>query len=505
MIASTRNGKIQGLDKDGVLQFRGIRYATAARFRPPQPVEPWDGVYDATRFGPPAPQNPSALETMLSAPPVDGSEDCLFLNVYTPALDDRARPVMVWIHGGAFTAGQGSTPWYSGARLASQGDVVVVTINYRLGSLGFLYLDDVLGTGFEGSGNNGLRDQIAAIEWVRDNIASFGGDPQRITIFGESAGGMSVATLLGVPRVPDLLRAAIPQSGAADHAASTEQAREVASAFLAELSLREASADALVELPTSQLLAAQQSAAERLAAAAGRGLPFCPVVDGQVLPRPPIDAIRDGAAAGVKLLVGTTAEEWNLFHLMERASGPMSDEHLVRRLRRVVGDRASDVIDVYRGEHPGASNDEIWCAIATDWVFRVPATRLAEAQAPHQPGTYSYRFAYRSTAFGGALGACHAIDIPFVFDNVDQRGVDMFIGDVDESTRSLAQATSRAWTAMAHHGLPDHDGIPEWPAYRDGQRKVMELGPSIAVLDDPASASRQLWAELWSSPRGIGV
>jgi para-nitrobenzyl esterase len=503
VIASTSNGKVQGLEKDGVVQFRGIRYATAERFRPPQPVVPWDGVYEATAFGSPAPQNPSPLESMLSAPPVQGSEDCLFLNVYTPAVDDRARPVMVWIHGGAFTAGQGSTPWYSGSRLAANGDVVVVTINYRLGTLGFLHLDGVLGTGFEGSGNNGIRDQIAAIRWVKDNIAAFGGDPDRIMIFGESAGGMSVGTLLGTPGVPELLSGAIAQSGAADHAKSPDDAKQVTSILLDELRLSESGADALLGVPVDALLAAQLGAAAPLAEITGLGLPFSPVVDGVVLPQAPIDAIRAGSAANVSLLAGTTAEEWRLFHVMERAAGPMEDAHLERRLEKSVGDRARDVITAYRDEVPAASNDDLWCAIATDWVFRIPSVRLLEAQSAHQPSTRSYVFTYKSTAFDGALGACHAIEIAFAFDNVDRRGVNFFLGAVDDGTRALSSAVSRAWTAMARTGSPHHDGIPPWPAYSDAARNVMELGPMIRVLDDPGSGPRQLWAELWSSTRGV--
>jgi para-nitrobenzyl esterase len=503
VIASTTNGKIQGLEKDGVLQFRGIRYATAQRFRAPEPVGPWDDVYDATAFGAPAPQNPSPLESMLSAPPVDGSEDCLYLNVYTPAVDDRARPVMVWIHGGAFTAGQGSTPWYSGSRLAAQGDVVIVTINYRLGTFGFLHVDGLLGSGFEGSGNNGIRDQIAAIRWVNDNIASFGADPDRITVFGESAGGMSVGTLLGTPGVADLLTGAIAQSGAADHAKSTDDAQQITSILLEGLGITESNADALLALPVDGLLAAQLAASTQLTEVTGLGLPFSPVVDGVVLPEAPIEAIRNGSAANVALLAGTTAEEWKLFHVMERAAGPMGDAHLLRRLEKQVGDRAGDVIATYRAETPEASNDDLWSAIATDWVFRIPAVRLLEAQSAHQRSTYSYLFTYKSTAFDGALGASHAVEIPFAFDNVDRRGVSFFLGEITDDTRALSTAASRAWTAMAHSGAPGHDGIPTWPAYSEASRQVMELGPTIQVLDDPARGPREIWAELWASTRGV--
>jgi para-nitrobenzyl esterase len=481
-----------------VVQFRGIRFATATRFQAPQPVEPWHDVYDATAFGPMLPQNPSGLESMLGksdATPME--EDALFLNVFTPGADDRARPVMVWIHGGAFTAGAGSIPWYSGTNLATRGDVVVVTINYRLGAFGFLHLDNVLGAGFEGSGNNGIRDQVAAINWVRDNIASFGGDPTNITLFGESAGGMSIATLLGVPGVAALIRNAIPQSGAADAVKDLDGAGLVTAAVLEHLGMSGSSAEALLDVPTGQLLATQEAVTQSLAATGELRLPFSPIVDGVVLPKHPREAVREGSAANVHLLVGTTSEEYKLFSLMDRAQGPMPEERLAGRVARVVGqDRTADVIASYRDSRPGASADDVWCDFATDWIFRIPATRLAEAQSLNQPDTYSYLFTYKSTAFDGALGACHAIDVPFAFDNLDRRGVDVLLGTLTDDTHALATATSRSWLAMAHHGTPQHDGIDEWPRYSAGNRAVMELGITRHVLDDPGSADRQLWASL---------
>jgi para-nitrobenzyl esterase len=255
-------------------------------------------------------------------------------------------------------------------------------------------------------------------------------------------------------------------------------------------------------LPVDAILDAQAKAGPRLTEAAGMGLPFSPVIDGVLLPQAPIDAIRQGSAADVALVAGTTEEEWKLFHLMERAGGPMNRERLRGRVARAVGDRADDVIDIYRAEAPDASIDDLWCAIATDWVFRIPAIRLTEAQANHQPSTYSYVFTYRSTAFDGVLGACHAVEVPFAFDNVDRRGVEFFLGHVDGDTRTLSTAMSAAWTAMARTGAPSHDGIPAWPAYSVDSRQVMELGPTIRVLDDPGGAAREVWQELWASTRG---
>jgi para-nitrobenzyl esterase len=493
VIASTRNGKVQGLERDGVLQFRGIKYATAERFGPPQLVEPWNGVVEATAFGPIAPQNPSPLETMLGAGTSESSEDCLYLNVFTPALDDRPRPVMVWIHGGGFTAGAGSMPWYSGNRLASAGDVVVVTINYRLGALGFLQLN-----GFPSSGTNGIRDQIAALEWVRDNITAFGGDPGNVTVFGESAGGMSVGTLLATPSASGLFHRAIPQSGAASNCATVDQAADVSEHMLRHLGIGAHETERMLDVELADVLAAQQQVGDELLLGGGNlFLPFSPVIDGDLLPEPPLDAVRAGRAASVPLLTGTTADEWNLFHIMRRAEGGMDDAALVRRAARVLpADRVQDAIEAYRTARPNATNDDIFCAMGTDLVFRIPAIRLAEAHAAHGHRTWQYLFTYPSTAFGGALGACHSIDIPFGFDNVDRRGVDLLLGGVDDETRALSTATSQAWLAMARNGSPEHDGLPAWPRYTATNRAVMELGRTRQLLDDPNGAERAFWDSL---------
>jgi para-nitrobenzyl esterase len=493
MLAMTNTGKLQGLEKDGVLQFRGIPFGRAARFMPPAAVEPWEGVREAVTFGAIAPQNPSPLEGMLGAQNEPGSEDCLFLNVFTTGIDDGRRPVMVWIHGGAFIAGSGSVPWYSGANLARRG-VVVVTINYRLGALGFLGVESALGSDFAGAGNNGIRDQILALEWVRENIAGFGGDPDNVTIFGESAGGMSVATLLGAPGVASMLRAAIPQSGAADVVLTADTGAAIVSEMLDVLG---ASGDKLLDATADELLAAQEEVNTRALASGVARLPFAPVVDGVVLPEPPLNAVRAGSAAHVHVLTGTTSDEFNLFHIMERARGPMTQERLVDRVGRVVGaDHADDMIDLYRSFDPNASLDDVWCRIGTDLVFRIPAVRMLEAQSQHQPHTYGYEFAYKSTAFEGTMGACHAIDVPFAFDNIDRRGVDFFVGGINDGTRACSAATSSSWLAMAATGTPQHDGVPEWPAYTVDDRSIMMLDSEVAVAHDPGGRAREAWQSL---------
>jgi para-nitrobenzyl esterase len=502
VIVDTTAGKVRGLDKRGVQQYRGIPYARAERFRPPQPVEPWPGVRDATRFGLIAPQNPSPTEAMLGGQDRPSGEDCLVLNVFTPGVDDAARPVMVWLHGGAFVAGSGNIVWYDGTNLARDGDVVVVTINYRLGALGFLHLGH-LDPAFAGSGANGIRDQVAALEWVRANIAGFGGDPGNVTIFGESAGGMSVGTLLGTPAARGLFHGAIAQSGAADHNHPTEVAEWVTEGFLAALDLSPASAEAVLAVPVDEVLRAQALIETRVQTETRRdegpgvgALTFQPVVDGALLPRPAIDAVRAGSAADVRLVAGTTADEWNLFHLPARMRGPLSDDQLRRRLARLTGpDRVDDVLDVYRTARPAADPDGLLCAVMTDHVFRQPAIRLVEAQLAHTPEVSMYRFDLASAAMGGVLGACHAIDVPFVFDNLDRAGVDMLLGGLDDDTRRLAARISRAWTSVARAGIPAHDDL-EWPAYDVGQRLTCVLDRRAEIAADPEGQVRALWAEL---------
>ncbi|HLM63537.1 MAG TPA: carboxylesterase/lipase family protein [Acidimicrobiales bacterium] len=500
--ATTTTGSVQGLEKDGVHQFRGIPYARAERFRPPGLVEPWSGVREATEFGPMCPQKPGPLEAMLGGREGLSSEDALVLNVYTPAIDDGARPVMVWIHGGGFVSGSGHIPWYDGTNLVRASDVVVVTINYRLGALGFLDLGHI-DPALAGSGANGIRDQIAALRWVRDNIAGFGGDPGNVTIFGESAGAMSVGTLLGIPEAAGLFHRAIAESGAASNVQTLEVAEWVTDRMLAEAGLSPASADGLLAMPVDEVLRIQGIVETAVLQgdgpgvhAAGGVLCFQPVVDGTVLERPPLDAVEAGNAAGVPVTVGTTADEWNLFHIGVRQTGSLDEGRVRRRIGRVLGDDHVDaVLDAYRAARPGADLDGIVCAIMTDRVFRMPAIRLAEAQLAHAPRVSMYRFDLASTTFGGLLGACHAIEIPFAFGNLDRRGVDLFIGGLDDDMHRLSERCVRAWTGMARTGDPEHDEL-RWPAYDADRRATCVLDRTPTVVDDPEGQLRELWDEV---------
>ena len=487
-ITKTRQGEVQGREKEGALLFGGIPYAAPPtgprRFRAPEPHEAWTGVRDARRFGPAAPQ--PREEGLTSNPQVRWDEDCLTLNVCTPALDDGRRPVLVWIHGGGFRTGQGAIPWYNGTSFAQRGDIVTVSLNYRLGALGFAHLEEIGGTSYAGSGLNGIRDQIAALEWVRDNIAAFGGDPEKVTIAGESAGGMSVGTLLGCPTATGLFRGAIPQSGAAHNLLSREQGVDLGQRFAAALGA--SSMKDLVAAPVERILEAQLEM-ERQTRGAGvplAGLAFQPVVDGQVLPQPPIDAVRSGLSKDVRVLLGTNRDEMTLFPM-----GTTDEE----RLQRIAAHTFTDpdaALAAYRIEWPGASPEEMLVAIMTDRVFRIPAVRLAEAQTQTGGTAYQYLFTWWSRAFEGRLKATHALEIPFVFNNLERAGTDIFIGP-GPRPQALADAMHAAWIAFIRAGDPTCDAVGEWPAYHPEHRAVMELGDRIGVRVDPYGATRALW------------
>lgn len=496
LVATTTSGRVEGRLRDGVLLFAGIPFAAPPvgelRFSPPERHPGWPGVRDATRFGPVSVQAAGSLEALAGGGEPDWDEDCLYLNVQTPALDDARRPVMVWIHGGGFTSGAGSIPWYDGARFVRHGDVVVVTINYRLGALGWLHLGEI-DPHLQGSGNNGLLDQVAALEWVRDNIAAFGGDPDQVTIFGESAGGMSVATLMGTPRAKGLFHRAIAQSGAAHNVWPAADAAEVTDRLLAALGVSDV--DALRSVSAAQILDAQQkvtaeitSDRARRRAGSGLGLPFGPVVDGVVLLQPPLESVVEGSSSGVPLLVGSTRDEWMLFGLMLRS---VEDEStILRRLGRMVED-PHQVAAAYRQARAGSSHDAIWSAIMTDRIFRIPAIRLAEAQLPHATGgVFMYLFEWASTAFGGRLGSCHALEIPFVFDNLDKGGVELFTGENPPQT--LADTMHLAWLRFARAGDPG-GGDLAWPAYDLDRRATMHLDETCSLRDDPAPEERAAW------------
>ncbi len=490
-IVDTRSGKVEGLEAPGCSIFRNIPFAAPPvgrrRWHPPVREVAWDGVRDCTTPAPYIAQADMILEQMMGSATTVKDEGALVLNVWTPGLDGR-RPVMVWIHGGAFQFGSGATPWYDGANFATHGDVVLVTINYRLGPLGFLYLGEMFGEEFAASGNLGLLDQIAALEWVRDSIAAFGGDPNDITIFGESAGAGSVGTLLGTPGAHGLFHKAILESGAAMWGLEPADAAAKAARIVDTLGVAPNDLEALYAKSADDVVAA---AAVLGFETSGTTLPFAPVHDGVVLPQPPMDAIRDGSAAGIAVLCGTNLDEMTLFNIIDPALATIDDAGIIARASNWYGDAAHGMFDGYRNAMPGASGPEIWTALSSDAVFRIPGLRLVEAQLAHAPA-FVYLFTWPTPAFGGVLKSCHALEIPFVFDNLDQPGVAMFTGDGGERA-AIASRMHAAWIAFARTGSPQHADIPAWPAYDTTRRATMRIDVEWTLLDDPYGATRVLW------------
>jgi para-nitrobenzyl esterase len=479
-IIETQYGKVQGTVDGPVSVWKGIPFAQAPvgelRFRAPQKPASWAGVRDATAFGLASAQAGSM--GFFSSSPEPSGEDCLFLNIWSPGADDKRRPVLFWIHGGAFVLGSGSTPWYDGTAFARNGDVVVVTINYRLGALGFLHLADIDGAGERFSSNCGLLDQIAALEWVRDNIAAFGGDPENITLFGESAGAMSIGALLAMPGAKGLYRRAILQSGASHTVQSRESATQVAQALLAALELQKVTD--LVNVPLEQLLAVQSQVS-----AEDRGLAYRPVIDGITLPQP-IEAIAQGSADGISLLIGTNRDEMRLFTVMDPAQAVFS----MPQLEKLFGGRAEQVAATYEALSP--SLEDAWIDILTDRTFRIPAIRLAEQQAARGASVWMYRFDWATPVFGGVLKSCHALEVPFVWNNLDQSGVSMLTGD-SPVRQKIADTMHAAWIAFARTGDPGTSDLPEWRVYDTELRATQLFNEEDQVVNDPQSGEREIW------------
>ena len=484
LTVSTTRGEVRGQEDGGVTRFLGIPYAASPtgdlRFRAPVPAPAWDGVLDAYAFSatPPKPDYPPPLDVMLPEPNIPG-ENWLTLNVWTPG--GAGLPVMVWIHGGAFSHGNSAVAAYDGHAFARDG-VVLVTINYRLGIDGFAMLPDA-------PANRGLLDQIAALEWVRDNIAAFGGDPGNVTIFGESAGAQSVTTLLAIPRAHGLFGRVITQSGAAQAAADPADAALVTKELGRALGV-EATAESLAGVPLPKLIEAQTVVRNALAdrpdpARFGASIvvgsiAFPPVIDGDLLPRHPMAAIAAGEAADVPLLTGTTTDEFRLF-LVPTGRAALVTEDLLPMLLPALG-ISPPVAELYRSHRPGATPGDLLAALLTDSYFRLPALAVAEARTGSAP-THVYEFAWPSPV--GGLGACHALDVPFVFDNLAAAGVDHLTGP--QPPAQLAAQMHAAWVSFAR------TGDPGWRSFGTDY-PVFVFRASGGTLElDPRGDERTIW------------
>lgn len=491
-VVDTVAGRIAGrISEDGIAEYRGIPYAAPPvgelRWKAPQPLQAWDGTRDATSFGKIAPQVVSMGASLVPGDDTDASEDCLTLNVWAPAAKGEGRPVMVWIHGGAFVGGAGSSQLYRGNLLASRGDVVVVTINYRLGALGFLAHPSLEDNGY--SGNWGLLDQIAALEWVQDNIAAFGGDPDNVTVFGESAGAMSIGNLLAAVGSQGLFHRAILQSG---HplALSREVGARIAERFFAECGVDIGDVDALRRVPVDEILRAQQAVA--LAETGKTVIPFQPVVDGGLLDRTPTDLIADGAAKGVPVMIGTNLDEMKFFGLLDAELRDMDEVRLRKRLHANLKPEQCDrVVDAYVGARSerGASTkpSELWSAIESDRFFRIPALRLADAQQRFEAQTYTYLFTWPSPAAGGALGSCHALELGFVFGTLRYPPMSLFTGDGPDAI-ALSDRMVEAWLSFAR------TSDPGWEPHDSERRPTMLFDAESRLEYDPLGAERAAWS-----------
>ena len=488
-VVRVAQGQLRGGEQDGVLFFKGVPYAAAPfdgnRFAAPAAPPSWDGVRDAVEYGPtaPKPPYPSPIDALLPEPVVPG-EECLNLNVWTPGLEGTGRPVLVWIHGGAFVNGSGAVSAYDGSRFARDG-VVCVTINYRLGVEGFGLIDGA-------PANRGLLDQVAALRWVRDNIAAFGGDPNAVTVAGESAGAMSVTTLLSMPAAAGLFRRAIAQSGAGHNVLSAATAAKVTAALAERLGV-EPTADGFAALPVAELVAAQAELSASIAAApnpiewgeiASHMMAFEPVIDGDVLPARPIDRLAEGVGSEVDVLIGNNTEEHALFLVPSGMVNLVNDDVLTMALM-LVGADAAAVTAAYRAAQPAASAGELMIAAVGDWFFRIPAIRVAEARSAHGRDTYLYEFGWRSPQFGGRLGACHALEVGFVFDNLDDSSGEPLAGSAPP--QELADEMHRAWVEFVT------TGDPGWAPY-GAARTVHRFATPSETLDDPQPAQRSVWA-----------
>jgi para-nitrobenzyl esterase len=481
----TRAGRVRGTVSAGVYAFRGVPYAAPPRgvdrYLPPRPPEPWSGVRDASSLGPTPPQPPTPPPLDFFAPPIPG-DDYLNLNIWTPDVGSARLPVMVWIFGGGFDTG--STGLYDGHAFARDG-VVFAAINYRLGAQGFLSLDD-------GVANVALLDQIMALEWVRDNIAAFGGDPDNVTIFGQSAGAMAVGTLLTMPRANGLFRRAIMQSGAGNLCYDIDTALQIGHRLAAKLDVAP-TREAVAAAGTQRVLTAQQEVMRDLARQPDPqrwgGEPGCrvnmwrPTVDGATLPSRPIDAAAAGAGADVDVLLGHNTEEGRLSLVPFRDLNSVTEEELTTamQLYRLPVDRA---LPHYRAAYPGANAGALLAILQSDWFYTIPGLRLADARAGAPARTYLYEFAWRSPQFGDELGACHFLEVPFVFDLLHDRRMQWITGA--NAPQRLADLVHGIWVRFAATGETG------WPQYERPRRATMRLDLEQAVVDDPYP-TRELW------------
>lgn len=483
-------GRVRGRAVDGAIAFKGMRYGASTadrnRFHPPRPVADWRDIFDASKYGPQAPQVRSAIAD-------DGpmSEDCLRINVWTPRIDGRKRPVMLWFHGGGFEAGSGSSPLYDGASLCRRGDVVVATINHRLNVFGHCYLAGKLGRDYATSGNAGIHDLIAAMRWVRENIAAFGGDPDNVTIFGQSGGGRKVSMSYASPLAQGGFTRGIVQSGSHLLVQTPEQADALTTSLLKELGIAPDVAAKLVEVPMQTVIDAQR----KVIVAAGYR--FEPVLDGITFVEQPFIPNAPRISLNKPMMLGTTRTELSAqMGMADKRLNDMTEAALPIAVARFVGkEQATKAIEVYRAESPQASPAEIFFLIATGRAYSRDATIMAEARAKAGAGdrTWKYELAWRTPVDTRGKFSPHSLDLAFVFDNVPAGN--LFVGPPTDQTAAMARAMSESWIAYARTGDPNNPAVPRWNPYDLDSRSTMIFDVPSRAVDDPRRAEREFMSQ----------
>jgi len=507
-------GELRGVEFAGCSRFLGVPYGApvggSARFRPPAPAAPWAGVRDALEFGPSAPQSgpfamamPPAAQSMLAmlyprgGSAVEGgpvSEDCLRVNVWTPALDGEPRPVLVWLHGGAFLHGSGNEMAFNGDVLSATEDVVVVTVTHRIGLLGFLGLDALGCDGFDGAGNAGMLDIILALRWVRDNIAAFGGDPSNVTVFGQSGGAMKGATLLAMPAAAGLFHKLIMQSGPALRAASPEAAAAVASQVLTACGLTPETADKLGDVPVAQLLAVQAEVAAQMPPDIRQAMAIGPGRHPVHLPGDLFAAGAPPLGADIPLLIGSATHDMAMMLCGIPGYDTATDEMVAGALTAFSAVDGAAVVAQYRALYPAEPSPLLWSRIATDMSFRGGSYEVADAKAAQPAPVYAYLFDQPTDVLGGVLGACHSLDLPYVFGTTRRIPLAGSLESMDGvSAQAVSALIMRTWATFARTGSPAHDGLPAWPAWSvssgtASSRIAMRLGAESGPIDARAAA-----------------
>jgi para-nitrobenzyl esterase len=511
-VVEIASGKLRGARQNSIASFKSIPYGASTagrnRFMPPQKPAPWAGVRDALAIecrapqAGPAPQRPE-LATVWG--PVDTSpmiEDCLRLHVWTPGLGAGKRPVMVWLHGGAFSYGSPNTPRVDGSSLARRGDVVVVSVVHRLNIFGHLHLAQVGGSDFARSGNVGVLDLVAALEWVRDNIAAFGGDPGNVTIFGQSGGGGKVSALCGMPAARGLFHKGIVQSGSSIRFAEPDRAAALAEIVLQELGLGRNQLAELQQVPVARMLSVIDPATKRLPPARQPLLdryPFGPVVGNADLPAHPFEPTASDLSDNVPLMIGGTAHEAAIFlagndKVWFRS---LNEAELKEQVAKVADAAADRIIAAYRAQHPRKNPAELLNTVLTGSNFWVRAAMQAERKAAKRKApVYMYDFAWEAPGFDGRLMACHSVDVPFVFDTVAAIGATAGTEAQRQAAEALAARVSATWIQFARTGDPNHGAIPAWPAYTPDRRATLVFNAECRVVDDPDREARIAWSKV---------